>query len=46
MKEAAKLGFQGTPGFLLNGIAVKGAYPASHFEKLIEELKKHGKLKL
>jgi protein-disulfide isomerase len=46
MAEAAKFGFQGTPGFILNGIPVKGAYPTSHFEGLIEELKKRGKLSL
>lgn len=46
MEEAAKFGFQGTPGFLLNGIPVKGAYPTSHFEGLIEELKKRGKVSL
>lgn len=46
MAEAAKFGFQGTPGFLLNGIPVKGAYPTAHFETLIEELKKRGKLSL
>lgn len=46
MAEAAKFGFQGTPGFLLNGIPVKGAYPTSHFEGLIEELKKRGKINL
>jgi protein-disulfide isomerase len=46
MAEAAKFGFQGTPGFLLNGIPVKGAYPTSHFDGLIEELKKRGKVTL
>ncbi len=46
LKEAAKFGMQGTPGFLLNGIPVKGAYPLSHFDKIIAELKKRGKLKL
>lgn len=46
MEEAAKFGFQGTPGFLLNGIPVKGAYPTSHFVSLIEELQKRGKLSL
>lgn len=46
MAEAAKFGFQGTPGFLLNGIPVKGAYPASHFETIVEELKKRGKVTL
>lgn len=42
LKEAAKYGFQGTPGFLINGIPVKGAYPTSHFEDIIKELKKRG----
>lgn len=46
MEEASKFGFQGTPGFLLNGIPVKGAYPESHFEGIIEELKKRGKINL
>lgn len=46
MAEAQKFGFQGTPGFLLNGIPVKGAYPTSHFDGLIEELKKRGKITL
>jgi protein-disulfide isomerase len=46
MEEAAKFGFQGTPGFLLNGIPVKGAYPTAHFDSLIEELKKRGKISL
>lgn len=46
MEEAAKFGFQGTPGFLLNGVPVKGAYPTAHFDSLIEELKKRGKISL
>jgi protein-disulfide isomerase len=46
VEEAAKYGFQGTPGFLLNGVPIKGAYPLSHFEKIINELKKRGKIKL
>lgn len=44
-EEAAKFGFQGTPGFLLNGVPVKGAYPVSHFDGIIAELKKRGKIK-
>ena len=36
--EANKFGFQGTPGFILNGVPVKGAYPLSHFEGIIEKL--------
>jgi len=46
MAEAAKFGIQGTPGFVLNGIPVKGAYPVEHFNGIIDELKKRGKLKL
>lgn len=46
MEEASKFGFQGTPGFLLNGIPVKGAYPDSHFDGIVEELKKRGKISL
>jgi protein-disulfide isomerase len=45
-EEAAKFGFQGTPGFLLNGIPVKGAYPTSHFVQIVDELKKRGMLSL
>lgn len=39
MKEAANFGIQGTPGFVFNGIPVKGAYPTSHFIKIVEKLK-------
>ena len=46
LAEAKKYGFQGTPGFLLNGIPVKGAYPPSHFDTIIEELKKRNKVDL
>lgn len=46
MAEAAKFGFQGTPGFLLNGIPVKGAYPTNHFDSIVDELKKRGKVTL
>lgn len=46
MAEAKKFGFQGTPGFLLNGIPVKGAYPTSHFVQIVEQLKEKGKLSL
>ena len=46
LKEAASFGMQGTPGFVLNGVPVKGAYPTSHFESIVEELKKRGKVKL
>lgn len=46
MAEAQKFGIQGTPGFILNGIPIKGAYPLSHFEKIIQTLKEKGKLSL
>ncbi|MCO4755393.1 MAG: thioredoxin domain-containing protein, partial [Bacteriovoracaceae bacterium] len=45
-KEAAKFGIQGTPGFIINGIPVKGAYPTDHFVGIIEQLKEKGKIKL
>jgi protein-disulfide isomerase len=44
LAEAKQFGFNGTPGFLLNGVPVRGAYPASHFDGIIEELKKRGKI--
>lgn len=34
--EAAKYGIQGTPGFIVGGITLAGAYPASAFEEIIE----------
>ena len=40
MNEASKFNFQGTPGFLVNGIPVKGAYPLEHFDGIIEQLQK------
>lgn len=46
MKEAADFGMQGTPGFLLNGVPVRGAYPAEYFVTLVDELVKRGKVKL
>jgi protein-disulfide isomerase len=36
--EAQRFGFTGTPGFLLNGVAVKGAYPPDHFVEIIHRL--------
>lgn len=38
MAEAGKFGFNGTPGFLLNGIPVNGAYPVPYFEEIIRKL--------
>lgn len=45
-EEAAKFGMQGTPGFLLNGIPVRGAYPPEHFEEIVNKLKELGKVNI
>ena len=44
--EAQKFEMSGTPGFLLNGVPVRGAYPVEYFKNIVEELKKRGKVKL
>ena len=46
LQEARKFGFSGTPGFLINGIPVKGAFPADYFVDIINKLKAKGKLNL
>lgn len=38
MKQAQNVGIQGTPGFILNGVKILGAYPLEHFEKVITKL--------
>ncbi len=38
MAEFKKFGFQGTPGFLINGVPVFGAYPQSYFEGIIKKI--------
>jgi protein-disulfide isomerase len=35
---AQKLGFQGTPGFVVGGVPLKGAYPVSEFKTIISKL--------
>lgn len=37
MEEAGKNGIEGTPGFLINGVTLKGAYPFPEFKKIIDE---------
>lgn len=37
-KQASDLGLNGTPGFVLNGVKIKGAYPQDYFEKVIDAL--------
>jgi protein-disulfide isomerase len=36
MAEAQKFGITGTPGFLINGVSLKGAYPFSEFKTIID----------
>ena len=38
MEQGQKVGIQGTPGFILNGVRIFGAYPVEHFEKIISRL--------
>lgn len=35
--EAEKFGFSGTPGYLINGVSLKGAYPFEEFKAIIEK---------
>lgn len=37
-KEAKSFGFTGTPGFLINGVPLRGAYPPDEFDKIITRL--------
>ena len=34
--EAQKFGMSGTPGFLINGVSLRGAYPFSEFKSIID----------
>lgn len=36
MAEGKRFGFTGTPGFLVNGVSLQGAYPYAEFVKLID----------
>jgi len=36
MEAGSKNGIQGTPGFFVNGVAVKGAYPPAHFKQIVD----------
>lgn len=35
--EGEKFGFTGTPGYLVNGVSLKGAYPIEEFKKIIDQ---------
>jgi protein-disulfide isomerase len=37
MAEAKSFNMSGTPGFLINGISLRGAYPADAFKKIIDQ---------
>ena len=46
-EEAARFGIRGTPGFLLNGVLVKGAYPADYLDsRIVARLVSEGKVSL
>jgi len=34
--EANKFNFSGTPGFIINGVSLRGAYPAQDFKEIID----------
>jgi len=36
MEEAKKFNFSGTPGFLINGVSLRGAYPFPEFKAIID----------
>lgn len=36
MAEAREFKFEGTPGFLINGVSLRGAYPPQFFQKIID----------
>jgi protein-disulfide isomerase len=38
IKEADSFGLGGTPGFLINGVPVPGAYPVEYFDDIIKKL--------
>ncbi len=46
LAEASRFGMEGTPGFLLNGVPIRGAYPVEHFDSIISKLIKKGSLKI
>lgn len=43
MKVGQEIGIRGTPGFVLNGVKIFGAYPLEHFEKVITALEEEKK---
>ena len=43
IEEAKKFGFTGTPGFLVAGVSIRGAYPAEVFSEIIDKRLKEKK---
>ncbi|MBI4050989.1 MAG: thioredoxin domain-containing protein [Elusimicrobia bacterium] len=43
IQEANSFGFTGTPGFLLNGVPLRGAYPVEHFDSIIQKIEQKKK---
>jgi protein-disulfide isomerase len=37
MREAQSFGIQGTPGFVINGVSLRGAYPFPAFKEIIDK---------
>lgn len=37
MAEAEKFGMSGTPGFVINGVSIRGAYPFEYFKTIIDK---------
>jgi len=37
MAEAQGFGIQGTPGFVVAGVVIRGAYPKTHFDMIISK---------
>jgi len=44
-KEAQSFDFHGTPGFLVNGVPVRGNYPIEEFDSIIQKLQSSSKSK-
>lgn len=44
IQEASRFGFKGTPGYIVGGVPVRGAYPEETFIRLIEEWGRQARL--
>jgi protein-disulfide isomerase len=41
MEEAKRLEIRGTPGFVLNGVVIRGAFPLAYFDQVLERRPKN-----